>query len=35
LNLELEDGLTIDQITKQAFAILGEKGIIRAAENHA
>jgi len=34
LNLELEDGLAINQITKQAFAILGEKGIIRAAENH-
>ena len=34
LNLELEHGLTIDQITKQAFAILDEKGIIKAAGNH-
>jgi hypothetical protein len=34
VNLELEDGLAIDQVTKQAFGILGEKGIIRAAEHH-
>jgi hypothetical protein len=34
VNLELEDGLAIDQVTKQAFGILGEKGIIQAAEHH-
>ena len=34
LNLELEDGLPIDRITKEAFTILGERGIIQAAENH-
>ena len=28
LNLELEDGLPINQITKQAFTIFGERGII-------
>ena len=28
LNLELEDGLPINQITKHAFTILGERGII-------
>ena len=34
VNLELEDGLAISQVTKQAFDILGEKGIIRVAEHH-
>ncbi|KAF8219504.1 hypothetical protein L208DRAFT_1339635, partial [Tricholoma matsutake] len=34
IDLELADGLALYQVTKQAFEILGEKGIIRAAENH-
>jgi len=34
LNLELEDSLTLAQVTKQAFSILGDKGIIRAADQH-
>ncbi|KAF8236743.1 hypothetical protein L208DRAFT_1250643, partial [Tricholoma matsutake] len=34
IDLELADGLALHQVTKQAFEILGEKGIIRAAENH-
>jgi len=34
LNLELEDGLSIHAVTKQAFGILGERGIIRSAEVH-
>jgi hypothetical protein len=34
LNLELEDSLALDQVTKQAFMILGDKEIIRAAEQH-
>jgi len=34
LNLELEDGLPIDWITKEAFTIWGERGSIWAAENH-
>lgn len=33
-NLELEDGLALDQVTKQAFSILGDNGIIRAANHH-
>jgi hypothetical protein len=32
--LELEDGLALDQVTKQAFSILGDNGIIRAANHH-
>jgi hypothetical protein len=35
LNLELQDGLPIDEVTKQAFEILGEHGIIHAADQHA
>ena len=35
LNLELQDGLAIDEVTKEAFEILGENGIIRAADMHA
>ena len=34
INLELQDGLAIDDVTKQAFSILGENGIIRAANQH-
>jgi hypothetical protein len=34
LNLELPDRLRVDDITKQAFGILGEEGIIRSAEGH-
>ena len=34
VNLELEDGLALAQVTKQAFAILGDKGIIRASDQH-
>jgi hypothetical protein len=32
--LELEDNLALDQITKQAFEVLGDRGIIRAADHH-
>jgi len=32
--LELEDKLPIDQVTKEAYNQLGEKGVIRSAENH-
>jgi CxC5 like cysteine cluster associated with KDZ transposases/CxC6 like cysteine cluster associated with KDZ transposases len=34
LNLELPERLSIDQVTKQTFDILGEDGIIRSAEGH-
>ena len=34
-DLELPDKLSIDEVTKQAYGILGEKGIIRSADNHA
>ncbi len=34
-NLTLGDNLPIDEVTKEAFHILGEKGIIRAADGHA
>ena len=34
VDLELEDGIALDQVTKQAFSILGDRGIIRAADNH-
>ena len=33
-NLELPDNLPIDKVTKHAFSILGEQGIIRSAQNH-
>jgi CxC5 like cysteine cluster associated with KDZ transposases/CxC6 like cysteine cluster associated with KDZ transposases len=33
-DLEVPDNLPIDEVTKQAFSILGEKGIIRSANNH-
>ena len=32
--LELAEALPIDQVTKQAFSILGEEGIIRSADQH-
>jgi hypothetical protein len=32
---EIKDGLAIDEVTKGAFEILGENGIIRAADQHA
>lgn len=35
IELELNDTLTITQVTHQAFAILGEEGVIRAADKHA
>jgi len=34
INLELQDGLAIGDLTRQAFSILGENGIIRAADQH-
>jgi hypothetical protein len=34
INLELQDGLAIDDVAKQAFSILGENGLIRAADQH-
>jgi hypothetical protein len=33
-NLELPDGLNITQVTKQAFAILGDEGVIGSANGH-
>jgi CxC5 like cysteine cluster associated with KDZ transposases/CxC6 like cysteine cluster associated with KDZ transposases len=32
--LEMENGLPIEDVTKQAFIQLGENGVIRSAENH-
>jgi hypothetical protein len=34
LNLTLRDNLPIDEVTKEAFHVLGEGGIIRAADGH-
>lgn len=34
MNLVLPDGLPIDQVTKQAFSILGTNGIIGSASGH-
>ncbi|KAF8801340.1 hypothetical protein BYT27DRAFT_7115305 [Phlegmacium glaucopus] len=34
INLELNDGLAIDEVTKEAFKNLGENGLIRAADQH-
>jgi hypothetical protein len=34
INLELQDGLAIDDVIKEAFFILGDNGIIRAADQH-
>jgi hypothetical protein len=35
INLVIKDGLAIDEVTREAFEILGEDGIIRAANQHA
>ena len=35
INLRMNDGLTIKEVTKEAFRILGETGFIRAADDHA
>ena len=34
MNLQLQDGLAINDVTKEAFSILGENGLIRAADKH-
>jgi hypothetical protein len=34
VHLELNDGLDIDEVTKEAFDFLGEKGLFRAAAHH-
>src|SRR5258705_6964348 len=34
INLILQDGLSIDEVTTEAFNVLGEDGIIRAADQH-
>lgn len=34
-SVELQDGLAIDEVTKEAFTLLGENGIIQIADNHA
>ena len=34
INLTLQDSLSIDEVTREAFNILGEDGIIRAADQH-
>jgi hypothetical protein len=33
-HLTIRDGLPIDEVTKEAFTILGENGILRSADNH-
>src|ERR1700719_102501 len=33
-SLELKDELPIEEVTKHAFMLLGEDGVIRSAENH-
>ena len=35
IDVEFDDGLNIKEVTTQAFALLGENGIIRAADEHA
>lgn len=35
VELSVRDNLAIDEITKEAFSILGENGVIRAADQHA
>ena len=35
IEISLRDNLAMDEITKEAFSILGENGIIRAADQHA
>jgi len=34
INVELQDGLAINEVAKEAFSILGENGLIRAADQH-
>jgi hypothetical protein len=34
INLTIGDGLSVDEITREAFAILGNNGVLRAAHNH-
>ena len=34
INLELKDGLPINEVTTEAFSLLGEAGMIRAADQH-
>lgn len=35
INIELNDALNIKEVTTQAYSLLGENGIIRAADRHA
>ena len=35
IDAEFDDGLNIKEVTAQAFSLLGEDGIVRAAEEHA
>jgi hypothetical protein len=35
IDVEFDDGLNIKEVTTQAFSLLGENGIIRAADGHA
>lgn len=35
INLVLRDGLAIEEVTQEAFNILGEQGVIRSADQHA
>ena len=35
INMELQDPLSIDEVTQEAFELLGENGIIRPADQHA
>ena len=35
INIELQDGLKIDEVTKEAFNVLGQNGIILGADQHA
>jgi uncharacterized Zn finger protein (UPF0148 family) len=35
IDLTLKDNLSIDEVTKEAFHILGENGLVRAADGHA
>ena len=35
IDVELQDGLAIDDVTREAFELLGENGIIRPADQHA
>ncbi len=35
IDVELNDGLSIKEVTVEAFSVLGENGIIRAADKHA